>query len=176
MIGFIVFLILFLDFIILLRPQLSILGQMRRQISGLAGSIKTTRKDSASIEQFKKQLVVLQERIGAAGERIVSEEEIPLVLENISKIAKQTNLKITQIRPAKESEKMVATSPMGKIYELPVFVESRCGFHQLGRFVNALEGSKIFMDIAEMELAPIPEDTLRLNAKMVLKTYILEKK
>jgi len=175
LIGVIVFFILLLDYVILLHPQLSILGQMSSQIKRLSRDVNTTRQDIASIEQYKSQLSALKERIATVGERITSEEEIPLVLENISKIAKQTNLKITQIKPSTKSEKMVATSPAGKIYELPVFVEGRCTYHQLGRFINLLEGSKTFMDIAELTLVPSSEDSLRLDAKLTIKTYILQR-
>lgn len=175
-IGVIIFFVLFLDYLILLRPQLVILGQIKRQINALSADLKSTKEGIASIDQLKKQRAFLQSRIGTVGERITPEGEIPVVLENISKIAKQTNLKITQIKPSRESEKMIATSPVGVIYELPILVEGRCGYHQLGSFVNKLEGSKIFMDLAGMEMVPSPDDALHHNIKLVVKTYIVEKK
>ena len=175
-IGVIIFFILLLDYLILLRPQLALLKQTSSQAGSLSRNLKATKKDIASIEQFRQRLSTLQEKIAVVGERIAQEEEMPVVLENISKLAKQSNLKIIQLKPFREEEKIVATSQAGNIYELPVLIEARCGYHQLGFFVNKLENGRIFMDLAGMELLPNAEDSLHHHAKLVVNTYILKKK
>lgn len=172
----IIFVILLLDFVILLRPQIMLLKQTNRQVGTLSRDLKTTKKDFASIEQFRKRLASLQEKISVVGERIAQEEEMPVVLENVSKLAKQSNLKIIQLKPSRQEEKIVVTAQAGNIYELPIFIEARCGYHQLGIFINKLENDRIFMSLTGLELVPNVGDSLHHNAKLVVQTYIVKKK
>lgn len=174
-IGLGIFFILMLDYAFLLRPQILLIKKIGGQVSFLSKELRSAKKDIASIEQFKKRLATLKENIAVVGERIPAEEEIPVALENISQLAKDSYVKIIQIKPSRESEKNVATLSGGKVFELPIFIEARCGFHQLGSFLNKLESDKIFMNIDGFELLPNPEDNLHHIAKLVVEIYILKK-
>jgi type IV pilus assembly protein PilO len=175
-IGGIVFFILLMDYFILLHPQLRMMGAVNKQTGTFSRNLKTARRDIASLEQFRKRLDTLQEKIALAGERIAREEEMPVVLENISQTAKQSNLKITQLKPSREEEKVVAITPTGVIYELPVMVEARCGYHQLGNFINQLENGKTLVSVSGLQILPSLGDSTHHNVKLVLSTYILKRK
>jgi len=174
-IGLIILLILLVDYCLILRPQLGLVFKMNRKNSTLSKNLKLAKQDIAAIEQFKKKLALLKEKGVLTNERISPEEEIPLILENISQNAKQANLKITQLRPSREEEKMVASNQEGKIYRLPILIEAHCGYHQLGSFINKLENGKIFISIAGLDISPNPDDSLHHNAKLVAETYFLKK-
>lgn len=175
-IGFIIFFIILLDYFILLRPQLILFKQANIQVGTLSRNLKTTKQDIASIEQFHKRLTALKEKISVVGERIAQDEEMPVVLENISQLAKQSNLKILQLKPSRTEQKIVAATQGGDIYELPILIEARSGYHQLGGFINKLENDRRFMSLAGLELLSDAADSLHHDAKLVVETYILKKK
>jgi len=162
-IGLIIFFILLLDYFILLRPQLMLFKQTNRQTGTLFRNLKTAKQDIASLDQFQKRLGILTEKNSVVGERIAQEEEMPVVLENI------------QLKPSRTEQKIVATAQAGKIYELPILIEARSGYHQLGSFINKLENDQIFMNLASLELLSNDEDASHHNAKMVVEIYILKK-
>lgn len=176
LIGGVVFFILLLDYFVLLRPQLSVLSQVSGQVKTLRTELDNARRDIASMDAFRKRLEVLKEKNLLVDQGMVKEEAVPAVVENLSKLAKQANVKINQIKPARDEEVKVAAAVEGTVYSLPITIEARCSYHQLGKFVNRIENDVLFMRIAGLEILPSVGEGLRHNVKMVVSTYILKKK
>ncbi|MFZ5801187.1 MAG: type 4a pilus biogenesis protein PilO [Candidatus Omnitrophota bacterium] len=176
LLGGIVFLILLLDFFVLLRPQLSVLSQVSGQVKSLRVERDGAKRDLASIDAFRKRLKVLKEKNLSVDQGMVKEEAIPAVVENLSKIAKQANVKINQIKPERDEETRVAVATEGTVYSLPITIEARCSYHQLGRLVNRIENDVLFMRIVGLEILPSTGEGMRHNIKMEVATYILKKK
>lgn len=176
LIGGAVFLILLLDYFVLLRPQLSVLSQVSGQVKTLRTELDNAKRDIASMDAFRKRMEVLKEKNLLVDQGMVKEESIPVVVENLSKLARQANVKINQIRPVREEEIKVAAAAEGTVYSLPILIEARCSYHQLGRFVNRIENDVLFMRIADLEILPSAGEGLRHAVKMVVSTHILKKR
>ena len=173
-VGGAVFLILLLDILILMRPQLVLLGRTTRKANTISRELKTARRDIKAIESFRKRLEVLMGKDSIAGAAFLKEEEMPVALDKISRLAKQNNVKIIQMKPVKEDERKVANIQSTAVYELPIQIEASCGYHQLGKYINALEQENIFMNVAALEIVSNPSDSFHHKVSMIVLAYILK--
>ena len=171
----ILFSILIFDYVVLLSPQARLFKEIRNKVSQKSKDLKKAKTDIALIGQFQERSEVLQKKMEQLAFRIPQEEEIPLIVENISRIANESFVKITSIKPLKEEKQLFLSSEMGTYYEIPIAIEAKCGYHQLGKFINKLENNQTVMNVAGLEVAPNPQDKFRRFAKLLIKTFILSR-
>ena len=166
--------IFLMDYFIIMMPQVRTFIALNPKIQALAKDIKQARDDIARKPQYEAQAAALREKMRAATSSICRKDEIPRILDNIALIASHNKIKITQIMPLREAQEVVLTTKDAKYYALPVSINARGSYHDLGRFINRLEQDTIFMTVGELDIAATGEDPLHHAATMKIKTFISE--
>ncbi len=171
-------LILFLcDYFLIMQPfQISPLIKMNSSIKSGINDFKQAKFDIANIEQYKEDLIKVRQQLKEQGSTILSQEEIPTILDNISKLARKTDVQINQIMPMKESKKMVLQNDDGRYYSMDILIMGRGGYHELGRFFGEIETDPIFMSIGDFDIASKSDDNKRHVIQITIKAFIIEKK
>ncbi len=167
--------VLILDFVFLMKPQIRILSKLSSKASLLGKDLKNAKKDIASQKEFENQLTVLKASIKNFGSTVIPEEELPSILEKISLTAKQTYVKIIQIKPLKEEKTAILKAEGGVYYRIPILIDIQCGYHVLGKFLNELESSSAFLKIIGLEISANPADSLHHLARLTVQTIVLGK-
>jgi len=149
----IVLIIAFLAF--LLIPKASKLLYLIRENSKLDTQLSAAAEDAAKIDGLNSNKAGLAAEISALQERFLEETQIPLFLEELSKLAEETSVRLNSLKIPKEvaeaGEK--EKTPLEKKYKkVPIFIEAECGFHDLGRFINKLESAKRFISVSDIEI------------------------
>ena len=103
------------------------------------------------------------------------EGDIPIILQNISKAAYDTMVKIFQMRPSREDKEAMLETASGKYYRIPISIDAKASYHQFGKFLNTLENSDIFMNVSSLEIIPSSRDQRRHNIRLVINTFIFKK-
>jgi len=62
---------------------------------------------------------------------VTPEEELPSTLEQISRMANKTFVKITQIKPVREDKLPVLKTESGIYYKIPILIDAQCNYHDL---------------------------------------------
>ena len=88
-------------------------------------------------------------------QRLSREKEIPLLLENLSNIARSSGVKIQSITPLSRSQayKNDNHDKGETVYqEVPIAITAASGYHELGDFVSTLESDKRFMQVSDIKV------------------------
>lgn len=157
------FIIMYLDLSLFLKMQ-------RQGVRNTVTKSVTLKKDMGNLQNDLRLLKQFKEKQKdeASFKRILREEEIPLLMEEISTTANTNNVKIMQMRPSKviKEKAIVNLSPV--LLDLEV----SCGYHQLGKFINNLENSRVFIAVQNMRISREQADFLSLRVNLMVKTYV----
>ena len=167
--------ILAVDYFAVMMPQIRTMIALTPKIQTLSKDLKQAKNDIAHKAQYESDVVRLRAKMMAVDSSILSREEIPKILDNIAFLASKTKVKITQVMPIKESQELVLSTDDGKYYSIPILLNARGGYHDLGRFINRIEQDRIFMTITDVDIVAASDDPVRHSTTMKIKAFILER-
>jgi Tfp pilus assembly protein PilO len=173
--GGVLIVVFLLDYFFVMQPlQINPLTKLLAENRVVQDELRDARNDTKQMAQFKEEVKKLKIRAQIENEKVLSSKEVTKALEQLSRIAEQEQIKIDQIVPLEGSKELVLSNNDGKFYSLPILIEARGGYHNLGRFFNKLETAEIFMNITHFKLAANAGDNKRHSAKMTIRTIVFE--
>ncbi|MDD5439561.1 MAG: type 4a pilus biogenesis protein PilO [Candidatus Omnitrophica bacterium] len=156
-----------------IEPAMSKLLKRLKEVQGV-------RVDLSQLEDALKRQDLLQTRmddmnrkVSLYEKKLPRENEIPLLLEELSRMAKDTNVKIVGINPIR---KMAAVQPdkTPKPYKaIPIGITAVCGYHELATFINRLEGADRFINIGNISVKTTAGGKQPPTVDIIVYTYIL---
>lgn len=162
--------VLYLYFVFV--PQITRVPALFGKVSKITADLKSAKSMSAEMEGLKKRLAEYNEKVEWYEKKLPVEQEIPNLLENLSNMAKGSNIKITSIMPAPENN----AQRQGKLYqEIPIRITARSGYHELGRFLSNLENSDRFMKVTNIGIKSNKASPKQHDIDLTVCTYILLK-
>ena len=138
-------LIFILDYVLFMRLQLNALWKINPQIKELSENYKQAKVDIERQPEYEKQVEQLKQVMVDVQVKIKSREDVPLILERISRLAQENGIKIDQITPFSGQSTVLLEKSGRKYYSVPISVEAQSGYHDFGRFLNRLENDKVFL-------------------------------
>lgn len=173
--GGVLLVIFLVDYFLVMQPQLRTLMKLTPKISMLTKDIAQAKMDFTHIDKYKKDILQLKEKLEMKGHQILSKDEIPLILDNVSRIAHDAKIQINQLMPLSESQKLVQKIDDAKYYSLPILMMGQGGYHDIGRFFNRMESDKIFMGIKDFDLNANDEYNRPHSFKLTVEVYVIDK-
>lgn len=168
--GVVVSLIILVTFYFLfLRPHIYQLRQLNPRLITLRKDVQNTARDAANIDALKKRLKNLRAKVNFYEQKLPREKEIPSLLESLSKVAKDSQVKIIEIQPRDKDIRERG----GMYLEVPIAIKARCGYHRLGKFINELERGPRFIRISDIEIKENPRDYNNHNVRLLLGMFVL---
>lgn len=165
LIVFIFLLLFYIDFNFAVKLQLKGIKTLTPKIIKLKKDLNSLAKDLTVMQDLKNKQMEVRQSGTFQAKKIITREQIPQLLEDISDIANRNQVKINKINkvsPSKES----------KSEEEKIALDLVCDYHHLGSFINALENAEKFISIEEIKITPNTSDYFQQNIKLVLKTYV----
>ncbi|MBM3244997.1 MAG: hypothetical protein FJZ15_04300 [Candidatus Omnitrophica bacterium] len=171
------FTIFYLDYSLVLKAQISNLGKLSSRALKTKSDIDKLQKELLAVKDIKLK----QESEGASGQektkKIIGEDQVPALLNEISEIANKNQIRINQIKPAKvtkdaKSLKSAKATPVSKFGGYTITLDLSSDYHHLGSFINDLENAETFLSVDDLKIVPNASDYFRQNIKLVLKTYV----
>ncbi len=172
--GGVLVLIFVLDYLVLMRPQLNSLYKLGPNIKALSEDISRNIDDAWNIEEYAKDIKRLSKEFEQVSSRIKSKEEVSIVLEQVSMIADKNHILIDQITPVFQNQSKVLENKGMVYYRLPIDIDARAAYHDIGRFINQLESGDLFFKIAEFSIAYL-EDSKLNKIKLTVEVIIFDK-
>ena len=173
--GGMLLLVFLLDYFLIMQPQLRTLMTLNPKISLLQRDYGKAQDDINKFKEYQVTLEKLRSQKNVLGNTVLLKEEISTILENISLLANSSGIKINQIVPLKDSEKVIMENEDGQYYSFPVLVDARGGYHNLGQFFNRLETDAIFMNISSFDMAANSADLVNHSARITVNAFYLDK-
>ncbi|MFH1655607.1 MAG: type 4a pilus biogenesis protein PilO [Candidatus Omnitrophota bacterium] len=169
-------LIILLDFFLIMKPQVRWAKDLNRKNKELKTYIDLTLTNFEAIAQLQERLQGSKEGVEDIEKRVPSEEDIPLILEDISTASNDTMIKIFQMKPMRQKKEEMLKSALGQYYRIPISIDAKGSYHSFGKFLSTLENSEIFMSVDYLEINPSAKDLRRHNISLTINTFIFKKK
>jgi len=170
-------LVLFLlDYFLLMQVQLGVLFRLNPKVTTAVEELKTTRADIAKVGEYRQQIVALEAKVKKINEKIHARDEVPLVINKVTRLAKNNGVRIEQIMPDSSSAEPIVKDSEGQYYAVPLRIDARATYHDFGRFVNHLEREEAFLTIGDFMIEASPADSSLHVIKLTLNAIVFEAK
>lgn len=146
--GGILFSVFLLDYFVLMRPQIASLSKISPEIRILSEDIQKAKDDILRSKQYELQVEKLREDVAKSNAKLKFREEVPVILENISRMADGNGVEIDQIMPDVQDQQVLLENNERCYYSLPISIKARSSYHDFGRFLSQLESGEIFINVS----------------------------
>jgi hypothetical protein len=164
-------LIVYVDTAIILKAQTAGLKSIGPKIGRIKNDLKNLNRNLENMRVAKNQSKVGQKSV-IKSSQIITEGQISGLLQEISSKANKFDIKIVQIRPSREVQAGKPVIPGDKFTAFLINLELICDYHSLGKFINELENSLVFMGVAELRISTQLPDFMKQKVSLVIKTYV----
>lgn len=162
-----------LDYLLLMNPQLAALRKISPEIKIVSDQIKKVKEDVQKLDAYRADLEETAKKLDAAGLKVKSRHEVPVILERIASIAAETGVKIDQIMPDTLDQELLTENARRKYFDLPIYLEARSGYHNFGRFLNKIDQDDISLRVGAFTIAAT-DDRRHHTVKLTLKATVFE--
>lgn len=157
----------YLDFSFIIRMQSGSLKQLNQKISKVKNDIDKTKRELIRMQQLEGG----PEKAKVFTKEFITEEGIPMLLSEISNIANKDKIKITQIEPLKNPDRITDLGVAANLLPVAIDLEITGGYHQLGAFLSDLENSAKFIAVNQISIISQGDDYNIQRISLRLITY-----
>lgn len=145
--------LILIDLMLIIIPQLKAIGKINPRIKKISAELKAFSDDKKNLSQLKLNVDNFKKNNEVLRKKIIVEGDVLSLIENISKIGNEENIKITQISPIQEpKEKKLGTISRGDIFAKMININITGGYHNLARFINRLENMDEFVKVIVLNI------------------------
>ena len=149
--------ILFLDYWLLLRPVFAVFAAARPELRSLGTQKKILLENKKNSAEIEKSWSGAKSRLEEMEKRFVGRDEIPALLENLSKVALGSGVKILSLTPSEPTASLGA----GTYNRVEIKISAMAGTHEFGRFLSKLESGTTFFKVTDLKISDNPLDPNR---------------
>lgn len=140
----------------------------KRAFLSKAGSVE---KQKEKIEKAKIRIKEIEGNISYYEKKLPTEKDIPDLLQYLSDIATETDVKLLEIEKRQE----IRREQEQTLYvTVPLKLILKGGYHNIGFFISKLENADRFMKIEGLEIKEDKKNPFEHRGEMVVYTYILD--
>lgn len=162
---------LYLNFLI--KPPIMNLLNIAAKTRMIDMDLKSAISDIAKIDKFKKEIEKSRGKIDSYEKMLPVEQEIPTLLQHLSKMAISSKIKILGITPVMQKEEKPDPD---RIYQgIPILISAKSGYYELVEFLKKLENSDRFMKVTDISIKSSASAPNKHDVELLVLTYILLK-
>ncbi len=165
-------LIVYLESGYILKAQRSGITRQERKITKIKSDLINLEHGLENMRAFKNNPGQAKQKSVIKSSRILPEKQISELLQEISNAANKFDIRISQMRPMRQAQKGKPAVGQEKFIPFSIHLDLIADYHNLGRFIQALEESPIFMGVQGLEISIQSSDYMKQKVLLVLKTYV----
>lgn len=167
LIALVVCTVVFLDYWTLIHPVVQVFNNTLPQLSLLDGDVRSYRADQENKETIQSAWAEAKGKISEHERRFVAPDELPALLENLSKLALESKVKILSLKTGEPEE--AGTSQ--RYTRVPVSISAIAGSHELGNFLSSLESAMTYFKVHDVKITVQQSEPKRHQVDLVLQVY-----
>jgi type IV pilus assembly protein PilO len=133
--------------------------------------MREARSLMAEKDTLKKKAQDYNEKIEVYEKKLPAQQEIPRLLEDLSKMARNANITIIGITPVilkGQKEKKV------QVYqEIPILITAKSSYHEFGHFLSNLENGDRFIKVVDISIKANATAPKKHDVELMVYTYVL---
>jgi Tfp pilus assembly protein PilO len=159
--------LLFLDFFFWLSPVVKTLTRTVPMLSSLSTELAELKDDKKNENAIRQKWESVHQELTEKEKGFEVSNQLPALLESLSKLAGESGVRITSLKPVE------ASPPMSqKLYfSVPVEIHATAGAHELGNFLSRLESEPSFFKVTNLKIMSTTTDFRRHSVEMMVETY-----
>jgi len=167
--------VLVADYFLIMQFQIGTLGSLDEKMAGVRKNVDESEENIQRFAAFQNELKRLRAKYEKIDRRVHGKDELPLIMENISRIANNNNLRVGKMMPNTADLESIMKNNDGQYFSIPIQVEAKSDYHNFGRFLNQLENEQIFMRVPEFVIRAGRDDQTRHDIELTLHAIVFEK-
>ena len=171
--GGLLLLIVVVYILLFLIPQFHIMNKTSGEIALLKKDMDEAKANQEHLPQYNKSVAELQVKMVELNKSVKSRNEVPIIMETITRLADQSHIKIDQVMPISDQIKLLVENNQKKYFALPISVEAQGGYHDFARFINQLENADIMLEINQFTITS-RENVKNHKIRLIIKTVVYE--
>jgi Tfp pilus assembly protein PilO len=167
-----IILIVYVDMNYILKAQTAGINSLNPKINRLQNDLKNLNRDLANMRAAAGKESLATQKATARSAKIISESQVSGLLQDISSQANKFDILIGQIRPSRETTNAKTVVAGDKFTPILINLDLTCDYHHLGKFINELENSLVFLSVQELKISNQLPDYMKQKVTLILKTYV----
>jgi Tfp pilus assembly protein PilO len=159
----------------LVIPQAGKLGKVMTDHKNKKADLEAAREEISRVDAYKADIAKFGEKVDMYEKKLPLEQEMPSILENMNEMAKRSRLDIIAITPASSQNVRSDNGQKAAYQEFLIRLSMRCGYHELGRVLSAMENADRFMKVVDIDIKGDENAPKKHSVEMLIATYILLK-
>jgi Tfp pilus assembly protein PilO len=172
--GILVFILFYFDLTVILKMQIGSVRTMGSKITKLKNDLTTFENDLKRMQEVKSKNTHSSGNEAKKIKKVISEDQVPALLEKISNLANQNNVLVAQIKPSRDTSKVKQdkNALSEKLGAFLIDMNISASYHNLGRFVSGLENDEVLMGLQSIKINAKQQDYLRQNINLLIRAYV----
>lgn len=166
--------VFYFDFSLILKAQIASLSKSSAEVARKSSELTSLERDLKNMQDLKTKKALPEATSLSKAKRFITESQVSTLLQDISDLANNNDVRILQVKPSRD-QKASADTKLNPGPGLTVFyiaLDLTGSFHQLGKFINDLENSQVFLMVQELKIDSQKDNYLKQKASVLLKTYV----
>ncbi len=159
--------ILAIDYWVILKPVIASFNRNTPELNRLKKEAKMYKDDRKNERIIKKDWQSVKEKLDGMEKSFISTDEIPVLLENLSKLASESQVRIMSLKPL-ETERKDKTGPYKRT---PIKIEASATTHAFGTFLSKLETGTAFYRVTNLKITGNSTGGATHNMDLELEAY-----
>ena len=164
--GFVIALGLGADLALFVQPVAGILFEFAPKLPPLRQELRELKQDTKSKDAIKKEWEDSRLALQQQQTSFISVDGAPALLEDLSKEAQRSGVKLTALKPSENAE-----GGKSLYSRLPIEIKAMAGAHELGQFLSNLETGKTFFRVKDLRVTMNPQNERKHLVQLSLETY-----
>ena len=157
--------ILVLDYALFIQPAAKLFLATMPELGTVRQDLHALQEDYKNREQINKGWTITSQALIEKEKMFIAPNEIPALLENLSKLAQESGVKILTLKPD------AAQPDAGNYQRIPIKISALAGAHEFGKFLAKLESNTTFFRVTDVKIQNSPTDTRRHSLDLSIEAY-----
>lgn len=165
--------IIFVDYWLLINPVVKVFTNDLSGATVLENDLRSLQDDQKNQKLIESNWNKAKEKLVESEKRFIASDEIPAFLENISKLAPQSGVRLISMQPPTEGPKKETAKETANNPYTPILIRLNAvgGTHEFGKFLSLLETNPTFIKVTDIRISPNPEDERKHILELSIEVY-----
>lgn len=159
--------VVFLDYWALIHPVVTVFQETLPNVAALESEVNSYRSDQKNQDKIKQEWAQAKDRMAEAEKSFVAPDGLSALLENLSKLAQGSGVKIIALTTGEPEE----AGQTRRYTRVPIRLSAVASAHHLGEFLARLESGQTFFKVVDLEIKAQPSDAKRHSIETTLQIY-----
>ncbi len=160
------------DYFVWLSPVLQAYSAVAPKIAPLRDDLKQLREDRKNKDAIFSKWELAKKELTEKERLFVAADETPALLENLSRQAQKSGVRLTSLEPF-DGQK--APTKGSSYTPLPIQIKAAAGTHEFGALLSSLETGSTFFRVKDLRIASNPLNERKHSIELSMEAYKREK-